>query len=531
MLTEASGDRRFNRLIKNSNVIFPARALSLRRQEKASYAANLFCSSNTLKHRHAVEPLGPRNIIESSVPGERCIGCGLCVAVCREDCIQIAENKDGELKPAAAQRCLSECGVCLQVCPFNEANEQSAVIADKLYGRSGTSDYHPEIGWYHSCWAGFSEDSQERAAGASGGMASWFIRRCLENGLVDRAIVVAPETEATFAYRIIDSPAEVRSAAGSKYYPLTLAHVVRDIVDGPERTYLVTGVPCFLTALRLASRVSPPLQTRVKVLLGFACGQLPNKQLSQALAQAQGGASLQKNGNIRFRCKRADAMDALDYEFRIGEEKKRRGVFGGSMYGLYGFFWVNRYFVHRACYFCQDVFAEAADIVFMDAWLPELIDDPRGTNLIAVRSAELTKIIQEGVDKGGCAAAQIGADKIAQSQLDSIAMRRHRLRDRSSIVETAGKPNRNEAKTRLLRRDLFQMHLSEWSKEFYPRYQCLGRPGIVFFVVHSIVAHLHRLPQFIWLLNIVPLLRAVQRAAVVRCGMRIFKPSKRWMKR
>ena len=146
-LTEASGDCRFNRLIKNSNVIFPARALSLRRQEKASYAANLFCSSNTLKHRHAVEPLGPRNIIESSVPRERCIGCGLCVAVCPEDCIQIAENKDGELKPAAAQRCLSECGECLQVCPFNEANEQSAVIADKLYASLGTSNYHPEIAY------------------------------------------------------------------------------------------------------------------------------------------------------------------------------------------------------------------------------------------------------------------------------------------------------------------------------------------------------------------------------------------------
>lgn len=48
-----------------------------------------------------------------------------------------------------------------------------------------------------------------------------------------------------------------------------------------------------------------------------------------------------------------------------------------------------------ACNSCTDVFALDADLVLMDAWLPEYIKDYRGHTLIIVRTNELDEMVRE----------------------------------------------------------------------------------------------------------------------------------------
>jgi len=42
--------------------------------------------------------------------------------------------------------------------------------------------------------------------------------------------------------------------------------------------------------------------------------------------------------------------------------------------------WTNGFFKLNACNFCDDIFAELADVVFMDAWIDPYIYDSKGTN-------------------------------------------------------------------------------------------------------------------------------------------------------
>lgn len=42
--------------------------------------------------------------------------------------------------------------------------------------------------------------------------------------------------------------------------------------------------------------------------------------------------------------------------------------------------------MYKACDFCDDVFAETADIALGDAWLPEYVQDGNGTNVVVTRN-------------------------------------------------------------------------------------------------------------------------------------------------
>ena len=62
--------------------------------------------------------------------------------------------------------------------------------------------------------------------------------------------------------------------------------------------------------------------------------------------------------------------------------------------------WAFGAFQPAACNSCDDVFAETADVVFGDAWLPQYTDDWRGTNVVVTRSPEADRILADGVRDG-----------------------------------------------------------------------------------------------------------------------------------
>ena len=61
--------------------------------------------------------------------------------------------------------------------------------------------------------------------------------------------------------------------------------------------------------------------------------------------------------------------------------------------GFPGFAWMSGMFKLPTCDYCDDVFAELADITFMDAWLPEYSNDSAGTSIVISRSAMAEKLL------------------------------------------------------------------------------------------------------------------------------------------
>src|SRR3546814_14989026 len=69
-----------------------------------------------------------------------------------------------------------------------------------------------------------------------------------------------------------------------------------------------------------------------------------------------------------------------------------------------------------ACEFCDDIFAETADVCLGDAWLPQYDSDWRGTNIVISRHADLDQLLREGARSGAVLLEDINLDLMALSQ-------------------------------------------------------------------------------------------------------------------
>lgn len=378
------------------------------------------------------------SVITNVVEQDLCIGCGLCAALCPQDVLTMQWNRYGEYNPVEMTPCTTECGLCLKVCPFSDTGENEDKIAEQLYGGVPGIQHSPETGYYLASYVGYSE--RHRPTSASGGMATWLLEALLTEGIVDHVICVAPtgDPDKLFAFQVFDTAEEVRTGAGSAYYPVEMSAVIRQVLEVPGR-YAVTGLPCFLKAIRLAQQRNKKLRERIVVTVGLVCGQLKSKHFTDyvaALVGVQGDVT-----GVRYRGKSPD-QPASNYYYTFttadGEEHKifwNEGIAEA---------WTNRWFTPKACSYCDDVFAECADVTCMDAWLPEYSQDSRGTNLVLVRSPAVREVLERGQ---GVRLDPIPVERVVQSQSGVVAIKRQHLAYRL-YLDQQGVPEKRVAPTK-----------------------------------------------------------------------------------
>ena len=85
---------------------------------------------------------------------------------------------------------------------------------------------------------------------------------------------------------------------------------------------------------------------------------------------------------------------------------------------------MNRWFTPNACNYCDDVFAECADVTCMDAWLPEYSQDHRGMSLMLVRSPQVQEVITYG---RGIDLNSIHINRMVRSQAGVVTVKRQHL--------------------------------------------------------------------------------------------------------
>lgn len=463
------------------------------------------------------------NIIETKIPETLCQGCGICVAICPSQCLAIKDCA-GENRPTLQTTCTLRCRRCLQVCPFSENAKSKEEIAQRQF--QDAPFCHSSIGPYSHCWAGYSRQENDRSAGASGGLTTWFMRKCLESGYVDRIINVhsSADPKQFFEFKIIDSQIELASSRTSRYYPVSMPKVLRKIrEEEEEHSYLLTGLPCLLHAVRLACEGDPVLKRRIRLLLGLACGQCPNKHFTEVLSLAQG--STPKSGKIiNYRAKRGNARNAYDYDFSV--QGGRWPLLGKSMYGLYGFLWMNKYFCQDACFYCDDTFAAVADITFMDAWLPTFSKDLAGTNLVVIRNPDLNRFFEEGKAERTCDLVPVSVEDAFASQAQLARYKKYELPYRMQNAHAKEFPFplrlRHTLDTQAFDRSVSQknqlfLSLSRWSRANWQYFKKYKRLGVFLFLLVSIFVHLKYLKHFKEFSNILP------GAHKIQCVVRNFK--------
>jgi len=366
------------------------------------------------------------SIIAKIVEEGLCIGCGSCAALCPKGNLAITWNRFGEYNAAEVNPCTTDCGLCLKVCPLSGEGDDEDAIGKHLYSEVPGIHHRAETGYYLSTHVGHSE--KHRPISASGGAATWLLEALLSNEIVDHVICVTStgDPDKLFTFTIFNTLEDMRSGAGSAYYPVEMSEVIKRIMDEPGR-YAITGLPCFIKAVRLAQTKNSKLQERIVVTVGLVCGQMKSKHFTDYIASLAGVRD--KVIKVRYRGKSPDCF-AIDYYYKFvtigGEERKIHWGDGISEA------WMNRWFTPEACNYCDDVFAECADVTCMDAWLPEYSVDGRGTSLVLVRSPLVKKVIEQGQN---IVIKPISVERVVQSQRGVLVVKKRHVAQRLHVDE------------------------------------------------------------------------------------------------
>jgi coenzyme F420-reducing hydrogenase beta subunit len=320
------------------------------------------------------------------------------------------------------------------VCPFSNEGPDEDSIGEGLYGVE--SEYDSRTGYYKDLYVGYVAEDDFRAKGTSGGIITWLASELLKTGSVDAVVHVKkvenPDDGILFRYAVSRTEEEVAAGAKSRYYPVEMSEVVQQIKE-VSGSYVIIGLPCFIKAIRRAALVDPVLNDRVKFCIGLVCGHLKSRAFADCFGW-QAGISPGHLEEVDFRVK-LPGRTAGDYGVYLrgdGKEITRptRDFLGSN--------WGHNFFRYPACDFCDDVFAETADVVIGDAWLPEYDTDPHGTSIVVVRNSFLSGLIKEGVSQNRLRLESSCIEDIVMSQAGGLRDRREGLAYRLWLGQKCG---------------------------------------------------------------------------------------------
>lgn len=372
-------------------------------------------------------------VIDLVVNNNLCIGCGICVSHCSSQALEMHWNEAGFLVASAVHEC--DCkGGCLAVCPFNPFPAPEVKTEDELAELflPTATEHFQKIGKYTGIYAGYS--SEYRLSSSSGGLGTYICTELLEKKIVDHVFSIreASIPGTYYEYAVSSTKGEILSASKTRYFPVTLATVFKEI-NKLEGTIAIVGVGCFIKAIRLAQHSEPKLKEKIPFLIGIICGGVKSSFFTEYLASKMdiAAAQIQKP---QFRKKDIQST-ANDYSFACSEnnsaERSIKMKTVGDMWGT-GLFKAN------ACDFCDDVTTELADISLGDAWLHPFYEDGKGTNVVVTRSSAAEKLIAEGIESGGLIVDFLALENFLASQQGSF---NHRHTGMPARIEIAKKNN------------------------------------------------------------------------------------------
>ena len=404
--------------------------------------------------------------MQSIIDGGYCVGCGACASI-PDSPFQIRMDEKGcfqaEINSASNGLDSAQEAAALEVCPFSGQGPNEDAIGRELFGEDNESREHDRIGFHRATYAGHVNEGGYRDRGSSGGMGSWVLTELMRRDKIDAVIhvgAVSPEENGRlFEFKISRSIEEVNERAKSRYYPVELSQVIREVFERPGR-YALVGLPCFIKAFRLLARQNPVLNERILYTLAIVCGHLKSSRFAE-LFSWQCGIEPGDLEAIDFR-KKIETQPASHYGIEVkGSSDGNEVVDCKTNVDFYGSNWGHGLFKYSACDYCDDVLGETADVVVGDAWLPGYVEDSKGTNVVVVRDARIYEMIEAGITENRLSLDSIDADTVAASQDAGLRHRREGLQYRLLLKDQENSwrpPKRVIAK---------EEHLTERQKTIY----------------------------------------------------------------
>lgn len=363
--------------------------------------------------------MSKHKLISHVVDADICIGCGSCAGICPTKSITMVWNEYGETNPYIPEGCPPNICVCTNVCP---------IINPIINTKKENYSYNNIIGNYLGSYAGYSNQDTQRKNGSSGGILTWLLTQLIKDKKVDAVIVVGESDDykkQLFEFKILEKIEDIEKAASSKYYPVEISEIMRIIKkDRTDKKYALVGLPCLITGVRNSQEYNKKLKSKIKYMFALTCGQLPNKQYTEALANFS-GISTDKLKSVNYRIKE-NTLNARNFSFRAISQDFTIGK-DISWNSKPWILWKNSFFIHGACRVCDDVFGKNSDAVFMDAWINKYSDNPKGHSFFTTKNLDIENYIKEKIELNQIELESISIDDVFKSQDAVIRKKREKL--------------------------------------------------------------------------------------------------------
>lgn len=294
-------------------------------------------------------------------PSNRCTGCAACANICPKQCIKMIEDSRlGHFIPDIDQQNCVDCGLCQKTCPQNSESDCRTPL---------------------QCFAAWEKDEVSYRTSSSGGAASAFSKKILQEGGVVYGCAV--QQGIVKHIRVVEEK-DLTLLKGSKYVQslieeLLLVQVKKDLQQG--LSVLFIGTPCQVDGVKsfLKKKYYENLY-----LVDIVCHGVPSQNCLNSHLKAQ--VSNEKNiTSFSFR-------ENNEWKLRVYEQSKI--IYSSSvMKDLYFFGFLRALFYKDSCYRCKYAKKERiSDITIGDFWGIGSLNIPEkpksGLSLILVNSEQ-----------------------------------------------------------------------------------------------------------------------------------------------
>lgn len=270
-----------------------------------------------------------------------CCGCGTCVSVCPQNAIMMKVHKGVFIPEINYQVCV-QCGLCDKACPNMIFNYQKVNNPLAVY-------------------SGYSKDGQIRFESSSGGVITQLLLEGLERHMFD-AVVVCDANEGLVYKPILTNKTDVvKRAKGSKYTPVSVNMILKEILKSNFNKVCIVGLPCHIRGLKAYSGVTKGFNEKIAFSINLVCGQTPKITAIEYLLHEFKLRRIEVN---RFDFRGNGWPGDFKIYMKDGSIRKINFKDRLAMGGLFS----SSFFIPTACQICPDHYGTESDISVCDAW-------------------------------------------------------------------------------------------------------------------------------------------------------------------
>ncbi len=264
-----------------------------------------------------------------------------------------------------------DCFFCDRVCSGIQVNFE---LLSQDLGIKNPKNFSPYIGYYKELHLSYARDLEIQKNSSAGGVVTTLLKYAFENNLIDGAIVVRMSNSNPIRAEgyIATSSEDLHGSSQSKYQPVSLVSLLKDISDFKSIAFVGTG--CQVEAVRKFCKINSKVREKIKYTIGLFCAYGNNSlEGTKFLIRKLGFRDLDKVKKISYR------NGKYPGNFVVESNKKNKSLSKNE------YKWFSLLFTESRCMNCIDYTNELADISVGDSYSLSA-DNIYGKSIVIVRN-------------------------------------------------------------------------------------------------------------------------------------------------